>query len=227
MSKLVLGVDEAGRGAVVGPLCIAAVVVEEGSQKGLDRMGVKDSKKLSMERRDELDEKIKDAVEDFAILSISAKEIDDEMANKSLNLIEAERMADLIEALRPDRAIVDATEAKTENVKRTLETLLDDEVEEDVEIVAENRADENYPVVSAASILAKVTRDRAVKALERKLGEEIGNGYPSDGRTKDFLERMIDKNGEFSEHVRESWVTAERILDEKKQGDLSDFCDKG
>ncbi len=224
MVKLVLGTDEAGRGAVVGPLCIAAVVVEENKEKELDEMGVDDSKKLSRKRREELEDKIKEVVEDFAVVKISAETIDQEMPTKSLNLIEAERMAQLIETLRPDRAIVDATEAKTENVKRTLEVLLDDEIKDKVEIVAENRADENYPVVSAASILAKVTRDRSVEVIEKELGREIGNGYPSDPRTRRFLETVLKERGEFPEAVRESWVTVERLLEKVKQGDLSDFC---
>ncbi|MFP4115702.1 MAG: ribonuclease HII [Candidatus Aenigmatarchaeota archaeon] len=225
MSKLVLGVDEAGRGAVVGPLCIAAVVVEENRQEKLERMGVDDSKKLSRQRREELEDEIKDVLEDFAVVKIPAEAIDEEMKRKSLNLIESERMAELIEALRPDKAIVDATEAKTENVKRTIQSLLDEEVREEVEIVSENHADENYPVVSAASILAKVTRDRSVSGLEEKLNQEIGNGYPSDGRTKEFLKKMIEEDGRFSRVVRESWTTAERIIKEKEQGNLSDFCD--
>ena len=224
MVKLVLGTDEAGRGAVVGPLCIAAVVVEENKEKELDEMGVDDSKKLSRKRREELEDKIKEVVEDFAVVKISAETIDQEMPTKSLNLIEAERMAQLIETLRPDRAIVDATEAKTENVKRTLEVLLDDEIKDKVEIVAENRADENYPVVSAASILAKVTRDRSVEVIEKELGRELGNGYPSDPRTRRFLETVLKERGEFPEAVRESWVTVERLLEKVKQGDLSDFC---
>lgn len=224
MGILVFGVDEAGRGAVVGPLCIAAVVVEEEEEKRFDDMGVKDSKKLSRGRREELEGRIKETAEDFAVVKISAGVIDEEMNRKSLNLIEGERMAELIETLRPDRAIVDATEAKTENVKRSIQGLLSDEVEEEVEVVAENRADENHRVVSAASVLAKVTRDNSVSGLEEDLDEEIGNGYPSDERTRKFLHRIIEKQGSFPEVVRESWVTAERIIEKKKQGNLSDFC---
>ncbi len=224
MSKLVLGVDEAGRGAVVGPLCIAAVVIDEEKEKELDKMGVDDSKKLSRKRREELEGKVKEVAEDFAVLKIDAGTIDEEMERNSLNLIEAERMAELIETLKPDKAIVDATEAKTEKVKNTIQGLMSEELKEEVEIVAENKADENYPVVSAASILAKVTRDSSVSEIEERLGEEIGNGYPSDPRTKDFLERIIEKKGSFPEVVRESWVTAERIIERKNQEDLSGFC---
>jgi len=224
MSKLVLGTDEAGRGAVLGPLCIAAVVVEEEDEKKLEELGVDDSKKLSRKRRNELETGVKDIAEDFAVVKISSKTIDREMPRKSLNLIEAERMAELIDTLRPDVAIVDATEAKTENVKKTLESLINDDARENVEIVAENKADENYPVVSAASILAKVTRDNSVDAIGKELGEEVGNGYPSDPRTKEFLERVLEEKGEFPEEVRKSWVTVEDMLKDKKQGNLSDFC---
>ncbi|MFP4116943.1 MAG: ribonuclease HII [Candidatus Aenigmatarchaeota archaeon] len=224
MTKLVLGVDEAGRGAVVGPLCIAAVVVEEGKEKELDDMGVDDSKKLSRSRREELEEKIKKVAEDFAVLKIDANTIDEEMKRKSLNLIESVRMAELIETLKPGKAIVDATEAKTEKVKKTIQGLLSEKVKDKVEIVSENRADENYAVVSAASILAKVTRDNSVLEIEKDIEEEIGNGYPSDPRTKEFLERIMKDKGSFPGVVRESWVTAERIAERKEQEDLSGFC---
>ncbi len=224
MSDLVLGVDEAGRGAVVGPLCIAAVVVEEGKEKVLEDMGVDDSKKLSKKRREELEEQVKEVAHDFAVIKIRASKIDEEMRSMSLNLIEAKRMANLIDTLRPDRAIVDATEANTDKVQRVIQSLLSEEARKTVEIVAENKADENYPVVSAASILAKVTRDSSVVDIERKLDEEIGNGYPSDDRTKKFLHRVLERDGVFPHVVRNSWVTAERMVEEKNQGNLSDFC---
>jgi len=223
MVKLVLGVDEAGRGAVVGPLCIGAVVIEEGREDELKRMGVKDSKKLTRKKRESLEEKIKGIAEDFAVVKISAKKIDEEMVNRSLNMIESERMAGLIDALRPDKVIIDAMEARTEKVERVIRGLLCDDLK-DVEIVSENRADENHVVVSAASVLAKVTRDRSVSSIEKRTGWVIGNGYPSDERTKKFLRRVIDQEGTFPETVRRSWVTSQRIIEERNQGDLSDFC---
>lgn len=223
MSKLVFGADEAGRGAVVGPLVIAAAVVEDERHKNLKNLGVKDSKKLSREERDHLEKKIKDELEDFAMVKLPADRIDRMMKRKSLNRIELESMADLVNALRPREAIIDATEVKTEKIEREIEALLDKDLE--VKVNAENYADENYPVVSSASILAKVVRDSSVKDLERNLGTEIGNGYPSDGRTKSFLKRCLRDEGKFPECVRESWTTSRRLIEERSQGDLSKFCE--
>lgn len=223
--KKVLGTDEAGRGAVVGPLCIAAVVLDEDKIKNLEKLGVKDSKKLTKKRREELEGKIKETVDDFAVVQIPAEKIDELMETKNLNRIEAETMSDMIDALKPDVAIIDATEANTEKVGREISATLDGGLKEAVQIVAENRADENHPPVSAASILAKTARDRAVERLERELNEEIGIGYPSDGRTIRFLKDCLERDGKFLECVRESWVTAERILEEKEQDGLSKFCE--
>lgn len=225
MGKSILGVDEAGRGAVVGPLSIAAVVIDEDGSGKLKRIGVKDSKKLTRRKREGLAEKIREIAEDFAVLKISAESIDEEMSRKSLNRIEAERMAELINTLKPELAIVDATEVKTGKVERELRALLDEDIKNQIELKAENYADDNYPVVSAASILAKVLRDDSVSGLEEEMGEEIGNGYPSDGRTVEFLEEVFDDGGEFPDCVRECWTTVEKIKEEKGQNDLSKFCD--
>ena len=90
----------------------------------------------------------------------------------------------------------------------------------DIEIVAENYADKNYPVVSAASILAKVTRDAEIKKLHKKYGF-FGSGYPGDERTIKFLEKL-DKE-EYSKIVRLKWATSKNILENKKQKKLGEF----
>ena len=91
-----LGIDEAGRGAVVGPLVICGLVISEKNEKKLKKFGVKDSKELSPEKREEFFDKIKELSEDFIVLKISAKQIDKEMETKSLNLIEIERITQII-----------------------------------------------------------------------------------------------------------------------------------
>lgn len=225
MGDLVLGTDEAGRGAVLGPLCIAAVVIDEDKVDELKGLGVKDSKKLSRKRRENLEGKIKKAAEDFAVVKIPADKIDEEMERNSLNRIELERIAELVNTLQPDLAIVDATEVKTEKIEREIESLLNGDLKDKVELKAENRADENYAVVSAASILAKVVRDNSVEDLERRLNRKIGNGYPSDQRTVGFLRDVLEENGEYPRCVRKKWITAKRLVDEREQNDLSKFCD--
>jgi ribonuclease HII len=223
MGKLVLGVDEAGRGAVVGPLFIGAVIIDEDESKRLHNLGVKDSKKLTRFKREKLEPEIKDMVKDFAVLEIPAKSIDELMKRKSLNRIETEKMAELIDALKPDVAIVDATEVKTEKIENEIRSLLEKNLRDRVSLKAENYADDNYPIVSAASILAKVARDNSISSLEKRLGKEIGKGYPSDERTKKFLKEVI-KNGQPPEYIRKCWTTTERILEQQRQGNLSDFC---
>ena len=79
----ILGIDEAGRGPVIGPLIIAGVMIEEGEEYKID--GVKDSKLLAHKKRIELDKKIKENSE-FLIIDVSPKEIDDFILNKKINL---------------------------------------------------------------------------------------------------------------------------------------------
>lgn len=186
---------------------------------------MKDSKKLSRKRRENLEGKIKESVEDFAVVKIPADKIDEEMDRKSLNRIELERISDLVNTFQPDMAIVDATEVKTGKIEREIESLLNGDLKDKVELKAENRADENYAVVSAASILAKVVRDNSVEDLERRLNREIGNGYPSDQRTIGFLREVLEENGSYPPCVRKKWVTAERLVSKREQDDLSKFCD--
>jgi ribonuclease HII len=81
-------------------------------------------------------------------------------------------------------------------------------------IVAEHKADARYPVVSAASIIAKVTRDNAVKELEEQLNLDIGSGYPSDQKTIDAVKTNF-KNPEFKKYIREYWVTIDAIKQQK------------
>lgn len=205
-------------------MVICAAVIDEDREEELRSLGVKDSKLLTKRRREELEDRIKELLDDFAVVSVSAKSIDELREVVSLNRIESKRMAELINALRPDLAIVDATEVKTEKIERELMAQIDRDLKNRIKIKAENYADENYPIVSAASILAKVVRDRSVEELEQKLKKEIGNGYPSDSRTKRFLKEMLEKDGKFDGCVRRSWITAERIVEEKEQSGLSDFC---
>ncbi|WP_457753524.1 ribonuclease HII, partial [Thermococcus sp.] len=96
-------------------------------------------------------------------------------------------------------------------------------------IIAEHKADAKYLPVSAASILAKVTRDKAIEKLKKQYGE-IGSGYPSDPRTRKFLEEYYKEHGEFPPIVRKSWKTLRKIEEKLKaqtrkgsQLDLLDF----
>lgn len=214
---MLLGIDEAGRGAVMGPLVLAGLLIEEGTEEELRSMGVRDSKELSPRRREDLESLIKPKARDFMVLSIPADEIDALRSTKNLNVIEMERMAEIINALKPSGAIIDCPEVDTKRFKANLENKL----QTTCDLICENYADKNHPVVGGASILAKVVRDRSMRTLAEKVGETIGSGYPSDPLTMDFLKKLA-KKGDYPAYVRKSWLTAIR-LKEKKQGNLNDF----
>ena len=214
-----LGIDEAGKGPVIGPLIIAGVLISKENSGKLRELGVKDSKDLSPGKRNELFSKIKELSEDFIILETSSKQLNEEMELENLNTIEIKKMAQIInsfESKKPE-IFIDAIEANTLKFK---EKILSKLKNKEVKIVAENRADQKYPVVSAASILAKVTRDSKVKKLHEKYGF-FGSGYPADERTIKFLEELDEKS--YNEIVRLKWSTSKRILEKKKQKGLGEF----
>ena len=218
--KKLLGIDEAGRGAVLGPLVLAGVVIKEEDTQKLIKMGVKDSKMLTPEKREYLFEKVKDIATDHVILQVKAHEIDELRETINLNRIEANLMAQIIKSMKADRAYVDAPQVSTEKFR----ILLQDLSKTNTEIISENKADENYPVCSAASILAKVTRDREIEKLKKKLGKDIGVGYPHDERTINLLKELAEK-GDYPNYVRKSWITASEIKKEKEQKSLKDYKD--
>jgi len=207
---LIAGVDDAGRGAVIGPLVIAGILVDEGGLKKIEALGVRDSKTLTPKRREQLAIEILKIVKDHCIVKLTPKEIDRvvETGKKlhRLNRLEAKAMAEVIFHLRPDIVYVDASDILPERFSRHIAEYLTFKVK----IVSEHKADKNYPVVSAASILAKVERDRAISELRKKYGE-VGSGYASDSRTIRFIEEWIKMHDDYPDFVRRSWAPAKRI----------------
>jgi len=206
---LIAGVDDAGRGSVIGPLVIAGVLVSEEELPKLIQLGVKDSKLLSPHRRETLAIEIKRIVQKHTIIKISPKEID-EVVEKGrklhrLNRLEAQVMAKVLDTLKPDIAYVDASDVLEERFKQHILECLPFRIE----IVSEHKADRNYPVVSAASIIAKVERDREIAELASRYGD-FGSGYPSDPRTISFLQQCLEKQGEYPRFVRKSWKPAKK-----------------
>lgn len=213
---LVAGVDDAGRGSVIGPLVIAGILIKEGDIPRLVQMGVKDSKLLSRNRREVLAIEIKRIVQKHAIVKLSPSEID-RVVEKGrrlhrLNRLEAQAMAKVIELLRPDVAYVDASDVVEERFKQQITEYLS----VNVEIVSEHKADRKYPVVSAASIIAKVERDKEIAELKAKYGD-FGCGYPTDPKTLEFLNRCLENFKGYPDFVRKSWKPAKRI---KRENDL-------
>lgn len=214
----ILGIDEAGRGPMIGPLVLAATLIDEKEEKKLLDLRVKDSKQLSPRQRGELFEQIKHAVAAFRIVSVSPQEIDGavESEETNLNWLEADHSAALINELKPDRVILDCPspniKAYTAYVKKKLTVKC--------EIVAEHKADEKYPIVSAASILAKVTRDREIDNIKKRLGHDIGSGYPADPITKAFVEKNYQK---YPDIFRKSWESYKTLVRKKGQKRLGEF----
>jgi len=211
---LIAGVDDAGRGAVVGPLVIAGVLLKEEDLPTLKELGVKDSKLLSPHRREVLAVEIKKIVQKHCVEKLQPREIDVVVNSgrklHKLNWLEAQTMARVIEALRPDMVYVDASDVLEERFKQHILECLPFRVD----IVSEHKADRNYVAVSAASIIAKVERDREIALLAEVYGD-FGSGYPSDPRTMSFLERLMQTSEDYPEYIRKSWKPAKRVKDGK------------
>jgi len=211
---LIVGIDEAGRGCVIGPLVIAGYLIKEEKIPLLLKLGVKDSKKLSPKKREKIISKIKTIAENYTTINVEPMEIDKVVESKrklhKLNRLEAKTMAQIIEKLKPDKAFVDAADVNEKRFKQHIQEYLTIEPQ----IVSKHKADEIFPVVSAASIIAKVNRDNEIKKLRSKYGD-FGSGYLSDKKTISFLKNWIKNNSEYPSCVRKSWKPAKRIKNEK------------
>jgi ribonuclease HII len=188
-------------------------LISEAGIKELENIGVRDSKMLSSARRAELYEKIT-AVARCNVIKIGADQLDLLMSKRSLNEIEADHFAQVIENLTPDTAYIDAADVRCSNFERMILKHLSSRPN----LIVEHKADERYPVVSAASIIAKVERDRAIKELH-KIHGDFGSGYTSDERTQRFIKRCFAENKSFPDCVRKRWKTTVRASNLK----LDDF----
>lgn len=216
MTGKICGVDEAGRGPVIGPLIVSGVAMEDDS--ALDGLGIKDSKKLTPSRREELAEKIR-SLGEVVTVQVPAEEIDILREEMTLNELEVNLFASVLDKLRPRVAYVDSADVNADRFGEDIGRKLD----LDVEIISKHKADDLYPIVSAASIIAKTTRDSEVRKIENEIGEEIGSGYPSDPITIEFLEKWIRENHDLPPHTRKSWETTRKTLQRAKMKTLNEF----
>lgn len=208
-SSFVLGIDEAGRGPVIGPLVLCGVLLRKSKLGELLGRGIKDSKLLSSSQRQALKKEIESLAHGVEMVIISPSQID----SCNMGDLELRGMAKLINRFLPDQVFVDAPSSRPDLYERKIRSLLFSKMR--VELVVENRADKNYPIVGAASILAKVERDRRVRLLEKEYGA-LGSGYPSDPRTIDFLRNYFRVYGGFPGVVRRRWRTIQKL----KEGEL-------
>ncbi|MFH0929405.1 MAG: ribonuclease HII [Candidatus Aenigmatarchaeota archaeon] len=213
----ILGIDEAGRGSVIGPMFIGGVVIDEKDSDKLKALGVKDSKLLSRKQREELYPKIKAIAKDYIVLKVTAKDIDRLMKEINLNVIEAQKMAEIIRAMKADKAYIDAPQVSTDKFKNILLAMAKNRTE----IIAENHADLKFPVVSAAAILAKVDRDNYIDKIKEKVGFDFGVGYPHDQRSIDFVKKAL-KEKKYTEYLRHSWSTVQNLKNKREQKTLKD-----
>jgi ribonuclease HII len=222
--SVVCGVDEAGRGAVIGPLVIAGVSVFEKDVAKLKKIGVRDSKELSPSARERLSKEIEKIAKDIVILKVGPCKIDDYgKQGVNLNRVEAMKMCTIIDCMDAKRAYIDGPEVNTEKFGRVMKKML----KNDVSLIVENHADRTYAVVSAASIMAKVERDKEMAELGKQYGIE-GTGYPSDERTIRSMKAYLEKNKKFPEKglVRYSWDTTKEMLGQNRQKKLFWFLGK-
>ena len=201
--QLILGIDEAGRGSVIGPLVIGGVLMQKDKVRFLTRIGVKDSKKLTMKKRTVLSRKIK-KIAKFSTVIINADEIDKMRLNgTNLNQIETNGMNKIIQELNPDTCYIDCIDINEERFHHNMKTL-----NPDIEFITKHKADDIYNIVSAASIIAKVERDKQLAIIRNEYGE-LGSGYPSDKTTVNYLKSI--RNKEYPPIVRRTWNTVKNL----------------
>lgn len=191
-------------------MVVAGILVSEDKVQRLRELGVRDSKKLNPKKRSELYEKIKGVVDGWRIVVVEAEAVDSSTRRRGaegLNLLEAKIFAEIIEELKPEAAYIDLPSRNLAGFRESLESFL----RHRCRLVLEHRADERYPIVSAASIVAKVERDTLIEELRERLGD-FGSGYPSDPRTRKFLREIALSKRLKGEPVRLSWRTLDKIL---------------
>ena len=213
---MICGVDEAGKGPVIGPMVVAAVLIDNAKQ--IEDVGFKDSKLLTIQKRRELFDLIKKNYR-YAVEIIKPEEIDKYRRKNQLNLLNRKAFEKVISRLNPKVAYVDAADVNEERFGREIKVNLTNP--NDTDVISMHKADSTIPVVAAASIIAKQTRELEIKKLKKEIGD-FGSGYPSDERTIKFLKSYFHYNSRWPPGTRKSWKTIERIRPVVK---LSDFGD--
>lgn len=208
----VAGVDEAGKGPVLGPMVVASVVADETTLSSLKRIGVRDSKQLSASRRERLAAEI-ERIAEVHLLVLSPQDIDHMRGYTTMNWVMVHCFSEVLLRSGADVAYVDAADVSWERFeRRVVESISARGCS--TRVVASHRADEHVPVVSAASIVAKVHRDAAMSELASTYQRHIGSGYPSDPHTISFIREWIAENGTVPPCARTTWATCARLLNE-------------
>jgi ribonuclease HII len=201
----ICGVDDAGRGSMIGPMVIAGISIEKKNISKLRKLGVRDSKKLSAKKRDFLYKEIIKLVDDYHVIRIPPKTIDTYVFKHNLNHLEAKKMADVIKYLKSEISYVDSCDVNATRFGREISDLSNKS-----KVKSYHHADSRFVVVSAASIIAKVSRDRSIARLNKNY--EFGSGYPSDKKSVNFVKKLVSAKKPLPSSVRKSWKPVQKIL---------------
>ncbi len=219
----ITGIDEAGRGAVIGPLVIAGVTINKSDENKLKEIGCKDSKKLSPKKREKIAKKIEKIAQKIVILRIQPCTIDDYRSTGiNLDKIEAMKMAQIIDMSNDEYKTVTYVDGLTQNPKNFEKKIVEYLNKKESELVVRNHMDESVLVVSAASIIAKTERDSIIEDIKKRVDMDFGVGYPHDERTIKFIENCVKKNN-IPVYIRKSWVTTQNIINKSWQKKVKDF----
>ena len=201
----ICGVDDAGRGSMIGPMVIAGISIEKKNIPKLRKLGVRDSKKLSPKKRELLYKQIIKLVDDYHVIRIPPRTIDKYVFEHNLNHLEAKKMAEVISNLNPDLSYVDSCDVNAARFGREISDL-----SKKSKVKSYHYADSRFVVVSAASIIAKVSRDRSIMRLNKTTN--LGSGYPSDKKSVNYVKKLVSSKKSLPTSIRKSWKPVQKIL---------------
>ena len=207
---IICGVDDAGRGSMVGPLVIAGVTIDKKNIKKLKSIGVQDSKKLSPKIREILYKKIIEIVDEDYVVRIQPKTIDHNVFKHKLNHLEAKNMAKVIKKLSPQTAYVDSCDVDYKRFGKEISLLSTNS-----KIISRHHADSRFVVVAAASIIAKVSRDKSIHMIKKNY--DLGSGYPSDKTTVKCVKKLLSSKKQSYSFIRMSWKPVQKIINKKSR----------
>ncbi len=221
----VIGIDEAGKGPVIGSMFIAFSIINLESLKDINSyqehlkiIGVKDSKKFVPIKRKQVYDKLKENI-DFKYAQLTPALIDkNHNEGGKLNELEISAITKILESEKPDLIIIDALTSKPEKFGDEILKRLSFETK----IISENKADSKYEIVGAASIAAKELREEEIRQIKENIKLDCGSGYPSDKKTIEFLkEHFLSK--EFDFIFRKSWDTYKNLIKVKTEESLDKY----
>jgi len=225
-NQLILGIDDAGRGPLIGPMALAGCLIPKSLEKEFKELGVRDSKTLTDKKREFLADEIrKKAISYHVTLSFPDKIDEGIKRGTNLNKIEAMEAAEIINKLteninEPVSIIIDCPSPNREAWRNQVIKYV--HFMDNLNIVCEHKADRDYVACSAASILAKSQREKEVAKIKEKIGKDFGSGYTSDPMTIEFMKahsKEFKNDGLF----RKSWSTFQNHKKENEQKKLLDY----